>query len=177
MPVLTALATFITATAIPAVVSFGAALLANPIGLVTAAIAALILAGVALVKNWDTIKKWASKVWGAISWGVGQAVDFISKQIRSLIDLVPDWMLKIIQFANPVGGAVAIANAIRGREVGGARVDTTVAPGGGAASATVGGKVTVDFKNAPEGTEIRTSDSGDIPLDVETGVNLAGAGA
>ena len=42
---------------------FNAALSANPIGLVIAAIAGLIAAGVALYKNWDSVTKFFSKSW------------------------------------------------------------------------------------------------------------------
>jgi TP901 family phage tail tape measure protein len=45
---------------------FNAALRANPIGLVITAITALIAAGVALYKNWDTVSAYAQKAWGAM---------------------------------------------------------------------------------------------------------------
>lgn len=45
---------------------FNAALAANPIGLVIAGIAALIAAGVALYRNWDTVKTFLLNAWGSI---------------------------------------------------------------------------------------------------------------
>lgn len=47
--------------------AFNAVLLANPIGMICAAIALLVAAGVALYKNWDTIKAFASNLWSHIS--------------------------------------------------------------------------------------------------------------
>ena len=42
-------------------------LLTGPVGLVIAAIAAAIAIGVAIYKNWEDIKKWASDLWGRIT--------------------------------------------------------------------------------------------------------------
>ena len=41
--------------------------LTGPVGLVIAAIAAAIAIGVAIYKNWEDIKKWASNLWGRIT--------------------------------------------------------------------------------------------------------------
>lgn len=49
--------------------------LCSPIGLVVAAIGGAIAAGVALYKNWDEIKAWASEKWGAIKDAVSGKVD------------------------------------------------------------------------------------------------------
>lgn len=56
-----------------------AMLLANPIGLVVAAIAGLIAAGVLLWKNWDTVKAAFSSTWGWISDRFGDLVDFVGQ--------------------------------------------------------------------------------------------------
>ena len=52
--------------------------LLGPIGLVVAGIAAAIAIGVLLYKNWDTIKKYATKVWGAIK-------SFLQKTIIAIV--------------------------------------------------------------------------------------------
>ena len=55
-----------------------AALNANPIGLVVAAIAALIAAGVALYKNWDTIVAACGKLWEGIKEFFGKIGSYVS---------------------------------------------------------------------------------------------------
>ena len=42
------------------------AMMANPVGLIIAGIAALIGIGILLIKNWDTVKVWWGKMWGGI---------------------------------------------------------------------------------------------------------------
>ena len=46
--------------------SKGISLLTNPVGLVVVALAALVAAGIAVYKNWDTIKAKATEIWGSI---------------------------------------------------------------------------------------------------------------
>ncbi|CAB4149401.1 hypothetical protein UFOVP542_2 [uncultured Caudovirales phage] len=47
-------------------IALNTAMLANPIGLVIAAIVAIIAVGVLLWKNWDTVTEYAGKLWDAI---------------------------------------------------------------------------------------------------------------
>ncbi|MCW9548011.1 phage tail tape measure protein [Klebsiella oxytoca] len=51
---------------IPVIARFGAALLANPIGIVVAAIGGLIAAGYLLWKNWDTVTAGIKNVWESV---------------------------------------------------------------------------------------------------------------
>lgn len=74
-----------TLLATAAQLGFNVALLANPIGLVIAAIAALIAIGVALYRNWDTVKAKAQQLWS---------------KFGSLIT-------KILAFSGPIGGLIA----------------------------------------------------------------------
>ena len=68
---------------IPVVTAVGGAftLLAGPVGIVVAAIAAAIAIGIALYKNWATIKKWASKTWTAIK-------NAIMSPVRTVVNTV-----------------------------------------------------------------------------------------
>ena len=54
---------------------FNAAMTANPIGLVIAGIAALIAAGVALYKNWDTVVAWLGSAWDNMKAWASAAID------------------------------------------------------------------------------------------------------
>lgn len=70
--------------AMRAFIGFGVAMLANPIGLVIAGIAALALAGVMIVKHWNPIKKWFSDFWG----GLPGLVQIAANGVRAAIDLM-----------------------------------------------------------------------------------------
>lgn len=61
---------------------FGA--LAGPIGLVALAIAAAVAAGVAIYKNWDTIKAKAAEIWGNIQNAVAIVVDRVKTNFETL---------------------------------------------------------------------------------------------
>ena len=74
-----------TLLATAAQLGFNVALLANPIGLVIAAIAALVGIGVVLVRNWDTVKAKAQQLWS---------------KFGSLIT-------KILAFSGPIGALIA----------------------------------------------------------------------
>lgn len=68
-------------TAVTWALSTAIAFLTSPIGLVVIAIVALIAIGVALYKNWDTVKAKASEVWGSISDWVGNKIDYLKGRI------------------------------------------------------------------------------------------------
>ncbi|PFP30262.1 phage tail tape measure protein [Bacillus sp. AFS073361] len=65
-----------------------AAMLANPIGLVIVAIAALVAAGVVLYRNWDAVKAKMSAIWDGIKQAAADAVNFMIGEINKLIGLI-----------------------------------------------------------------------------------------
>jgi hypothetical protein len=67
---------------------FNGVLFANPIGLVIAAIAALVAAGVYLYRNWDTVSAKMSAVWNVIKRAAASAVNFMISGINKLIGLI-----------------------------------------------------------------------------------------
>lgn len=69
-----------------AIVKAGLAALTGPIGIVIAAIAALITIGVLVIKNWDKIKDAAKAAWTAIVDLISGVVDKIKGFFTSLID-------------------------------------------------------------------------------------------
>ena len=73
-----------TTKAIPAVLSFGAALFANPIGLVIGGVAALGVAGVALYRNWDRVADFFVGIWDRIKGAFGSGVEWITAKLDGL---------------------------------------------------------------------------------------------
>ena len=163
------LATVATALAVP----LGTVVLvAGGIGL---AIAAVVAAGVLLLTHWDEVKRGAAVVWDYVSSKVTSALDWIGDRLSSVASLVPDWLVDLLGGGSTTDLAAAAAApatsspALRDRA---ARAGAAAA--GGPARADVSGRVVVDFAGVPRGTRITTQSSGDLPLDVEAGYNLAG---
>ena len=75
---------FSKATSIVGIASKAFALMTGPVGLVIAAIAALIAIGILLYKNWDTIKEKAGEIWGAIKTAIANAVEGIKQVIETV---------------------------------------------------------------------------------------------
>jgi len=73
--------------------AWNAAMTANPIGLIIAGIAALIAAGVLLVKNWDTVKKALTDAFNAIAGVASNVFDWFKK----------NWPLLLAIITGPIG--------------------------------------------------------------------------
>lgn len=71
-------ATFVTKAVTVAQWALNAALIANPIGLVVAGVAALIGVGIALYKNWQKITTFFTSVWESIKGAVAGGFEYIS---------------------------------------------------------------------------------------------------
>ena len=93
-------------------------MMANPIILIAAAIAILIVAGVALIKHWDQVVAFFQKVWGIIKTKFEHLRDIIIgvfKAIKKAIQPIIDWIQarieavqsaidKVIETARKIGG-------------------------------------------------------------------------
>lgn len=64
------------------------ALLTSPIGIAIAATAALVAAGIAIWKNWDTIKEKLAGIWNSIKETAGKVWDGIVTAIKAPINLI-----------------------------------------------------------------------------------------
>jgi len=166
LPILKALSVMIFRTAIPAVLSFTAALLTNPFTWVVIGIAAVIGAGFLLVKHWRTIVGWFVKAWGWIRDAVMAAVRLVARGIQWLVDLVPDWLIDLIKLVNPAGGfALGLVENLASSDPSRDEIDRVNDGTGRARDANV----RVEFDNLPEGARV-TSDAGpDSPLDLDVG--------
>lgn len=97
---------FISATVIPALSSFFAFLLANPIVLVITAIIAVVAL---LIANWDTVKEVTANVWNAITTTVSSAVESVKSFLSGVIDFVANnWQNLLLFIVNPFAGAFAL---------------------------------------------------------------------
>ena len=94
--------------AIPAVVKFGIALLANPVGLVIAGIAALVAAGYFLYKNWDKVVAFIKNMWNGVKTFFSEKFDSITKMFD---DGFINGILNLLKNFNPV---TLVMNAIDG---------------------------------------------------------------
>lgn len=146
-----------------------AILAANPAILVALAIAALVAAGVALYKNWDTIKEKAAELWGKVKevfGGIRDAItgafDAAKEKVLGVVNWIGDklkWLGEkiesvpvlgtIIQGVKAVGGAVR--TAVTGHATGSSYFQ------GGATRINEGGRG--EIVDLPSGTRI-------IPHDV-----------
>lgn len=137
----------------------GAFMLANPIVL---AIVALALAAGLIYENWGPIKDFFVGLWEGIKTTVGQAVEWIGAKLRSISDMLPEWVTK---YTLP-GAAIKLA----GDALGPARPNA-VTPGG--AQSKVGGdvRIRVDQDGRVAGVSAR-SDNRDVPFSLDNGMTM-----
>lgn len=85
---------------IPAILSFSAALLSNPLSWIVAAIVAVIAAIVLLVKNWDTVKEKLINGWNSLKKSAGEIWENIKNKISekwdALLDAAKNWGVNLI---------------------------------------------------------------------------------
>lgn len=89
--------------------SLNAAMAANPIGMVVTAIFLLIAAGVALWKNWDSVKNFFLDAWDAIVHGVQQAVSYLKVLVLSYIKMWVDGINIVAKYIPGLNGAIESA--------------------------------------------------------------------
>lgn len=102
--------TAFTTTATGTTMSLNAALLANPIGLVIAAIATLIAIGVALYMNWDKVSEVCSSAFGKVQEVVSGAVERVKGFLNGVINFIQNnWQGLLLLIVNPFAGAFKLA--------------------------------------------------------------------
>lgn len=83
---------------------WNAALSANPIGLVVLAVAGLTAAGIALYKNWDTVKTKILEIWDAITSGIKAAINGIIEAINGMVRAFNSVRVTVPSWVPGVGG-------------------------------------------------------------------------
>ena len=92
--------------------------LTGPVGIVIAAITALIAIGVALYKNWDEEKDFASETWSAIETAISTAIEtaktVVSATVQAISTTVSSFFQAIATTAQVIWGSIraAIATAV-----------------------------------------------------------------
>ena len=77
-----------------------------PVWIVIAVLGALVVAGVAIYKNWDEIKEFGSKIWSSIKDFVGNAIEGIIGFFSKVVDFISNnWQGLLTFIVNPfIGG-------------------------------------------------------------------------
>lgn len=75
----------------------------TPVGLVVAAIGLLVAAGVALYRNWDTIKEKLTQLWENVKTVWQQIKDFVSEKVDALVQ-------KFVSFRDTIANAFDFSN-------------------------------------------------------------------
>lgn len=84
-------------------------ILTGPIGLVIAAITALIAIGIALWKNWEPIKEFFINLWDKVKESWTKFVDWSKDILNSFIDFIKEWGIVLLgSITGPIGIAVAL---------------------------------------------------------------------
>ena len=90
-------ATFVTKAVTVAQWALNAALIANPIGLVVAGVAALIGIGIALYKNWDKVTAFFTSAWEKIKSAVSAGFEYIASFGKAIYNFYAGIWSKIIE--------------------------------------------------------------------------------
>ena len=173
-PVLGTIASTLFGTVIPATIAWGAALLANPIFWIGAAIAGVTVGVIYLAKHWDKTVAVLKKGLNLLFKPAKLVLGWIDEKLGAIAKfLVPPWMRWLINKFS--GGDEPIAAA----EI--AAVDeraASVAAGGAPLSSfsetrtTTTNRLQVDMTNVPRGTTIRTEGANADSIDLAVGYSM-----
>ena len=183
------IAAYVLSSLIPAIFSLtaattglGFAIAITPVGWFLIAIAAIAAAAHLVYKNWEPIKKFFADLWGSVvaafngfksfvsEWNPGE---ILGRKLRSALDelgqSLPDWAKKLF-------GIDAASFNISANVSGPNAAATAVPEGAGvAAAAGASGKVTVDFKNLPQGAEVEAPRGAGVKVQTNQGYSMAGS--
>lgn len=86
--------------------AWNAAMSANPIAIVIIAVAALIAIGIALYKNWDTVKAGATALWNSLMNFLKPAIDVVKNAFDSLMGGINAVIGGFNRVKDSIGGAI-----------------------------------------------------------------------
>lgn len=148
----------LAAAAIPAVIAafqaVSVAIMNIPVvGWIIAIIAAVIALAVVVYKNWEPISAFFEDLWIGLVYGFDQVIAKIKEFAASAEKFVPDWVKDLVS-----GGDASF--------------ESTQTSAVDSARAAANGRIRADvnFNNAPAGTTIRSESSGNVNLNLGTGI-------
>lgn len=173
LPLFKKMALVLLRLVIPAIWSFTAALVANPIGAVVVGVIALIAVGVTLAKKWRVIGNFIGGIFSGIGKVIGKVVDLALDALGALIGIFPDWLIKLVS-----GGGATTASLTVQRDQVAARVSpgriASANSGSAGAGASGEARVFVDFENVPAGVRIEADPLGTAALELTQGFAMEG---
>lgn len=173
LPQLAAFGATLFGTVIPAVFAWTAALLANPVFWIVGAIVGVTMAVIWLAKNWDKAVAGMKRGFSALLGAAQSALNWIDDKLGALGKfIVPPWLRWVINRFS--GGKDADLNIVA-RDESSAGIAAGAAPVGSFSSSSSSSSIKVDFTNLPAGAEVTRAETGDVPVDLSLGYNLAGA--
>lgn len=147
------------AKAVPAVTALGAALFANPIGIVIGSVAALTAAGVVLYRNWDAVAGFFGGVWDKIKSTFADGVSWITSKLG---EFGLGKLLDLVGVGGDGGGQLSVDTA---------SVSESLATGRGQDGRA---RVEIDINSGREQVRARATAIDDMDLQMNQGLALGG---
>lgn len=172
-----------------AVLAFGAALMANPMGLFIAGVLGVATAATLIYENWGPISDFFAGLWeqvkgifdAAVAWIIDKVqalAGIIAGPIKALASLIQSPIQALGSGLSEMFAPLREANAGRQSIFANADNRSPLLQQMASNNAAQNGKVAVDvnFSNMPAGTQVETKQTGSaVDLGVDTGMQMAGA--
>ena len=171
IPGLVGFATTLVTTVIPAVVAWTVALLANPVFWIGAAIAGVVVAIIALAKNWRKVVAWMKSGFSDLLAGAKSAFTWILDKLDEFANwIIPDWLKSLIGvFSSGDDMNINVNDSSLASVASGSNIVA------GDTSSSSSSKVRVEFDNLPEGARVSQENTGSADVDLGLGFSMMGA--
>ncbi len=171
IPPLIGFATTLVTTVIPAVVAWTVALLANPVFWIGAAIAGVVVAIIALAKNWRKVVAWMKSGFSDLLAGAKSAFTWILDKLDEFANwIIPDWLKSLIgAFSSGEDMNINVNDSSLAAVASGSNIVA------GDTSSSSSSKVRVEFDNLPEGARVSQENTGSADVDLGLGFSMMGA--
>jgi TP901 family phage tail tape measure protein len=175
VPAILSFGTMLVSTVIPATVAWGAALLANPIFLIGAAIAGVTLGVIYLAKNWDKAVAGMKNAFGTLFRAAKSVLDWLDEKLGVIANfIVPPWLRWLVEKFSGIGQSDVDIN-LRDERAASVAAGTQPISVFNESSTSSSTSVKVDFSNLPQGARVTREDSGPGGADLDLGWAMAGA--
>lgn len=174
-PALLSFGTTLFTTVIPATIAWGAALLANPIFWIGAAIAGVTLGVIYLAKNWDKAVAGMKNAFGTLFRAAKSVLDWLDEKLGVIANfIVPPWLRWLVEKFSGIGQNDVDIN-LRDERAASVAAGTQPISVFNESSTSSSTSVKVDFSNLPQGARVSREDSGPGGADLDLGWAMAGA--